>query len=53
MWLDPSPGAVDKPPAEAVAITYATALFAFPVVWIALIFLDPAAQTAAAALALR
>jgi len=53
MWLDPSPGATDKPPAEAVAITYATALFAFPAVLIALIVLDPAAQTAAAALALR
>ncbi|MDB5480340.1 MAG: NADH-quinone oxidoreductase subunit NuoN [Caulobacteraceae bacterium] len=53
MWLDPSPGATDAPPAEAVAITYATALFAFPAVLIALIVLDPAAQTAATSLALR
>jgi NADH-quinone oxidoreductase subunit N len=53
MWLDPSPGATDHPPAEAVAVTYATALFAFPAVLIALIVLDPAAQTAATALALR
>jgi NADH-quinone oxidoreductase subunit N len=53
MWFDPSPGAIDTPPAEAVAITYATALFAFPVVLVALIVLDPAAQTAAAALAMR
>jgi NADH-quinone oxidoreductase subunit N len=53
MWLDPSPGATDTPPGEALAITYATALFAFPAVLIALIVLDPAAQTAATALALR
>jgi NADH-quinone oxidoreductase subunit N len=53
MWLDPSPGAVDTPPPEAVAITYATALFAFPAVLIALIVLDPAAQTAANAIAMR
>jgi NADH-quinone oxidoreductase subunit N len=53
MWFDPSPGATDAPPAEAVAITYAAALFAFPAVLIALIVLDPAAQTAATALALR
>jgi NADH-quinone oxidoreductase subunit N len=54
MWFDPSPpGVLDKSPPEAVAITYATALFAFPVVLIALIVLDPAAQTAAAAIAMR
>jgi NADH-quinone oxidoreductase subunit N len=53
MWLDPSPGATDTPPPEAVAITYVTALFAFPAVLIALIVLDPAAQTAATALAMR
>ncbi|HLZ84175.1 MAG TPA: proton-conducting transporter membrane subunit, partial [Caulobacteraceae bacterium] len=53
MWLDPSPGATDAPPAEAVAITYAAALFACPAVLIALIVLDPAAQAAATALPLR
>ena len=53
MWLDPSPGAIDRPPGEALAVTYATALFAFPAVLVALIVLDPAAQSAATALALR
>jgi NADH-quinone oxidoreductase subunit N len=53
MWFDPSPGATDAPPPEAVAVTYVTALFACPAVLIALIVLDPAAQSAATALALR
>ncbi len=53
MWLDPSPGATDAPPLEATVVTYAAALFAFPAVLGALIALDPLAQTAAAALALR
>ena len=47
MWLDPAPGPTDPPPAEAVTVTYATALFAFPVVLIALIYLDPLARSAA------
>jgi NADH-quinone oxidoreductase subunit N len=53
MWLDPSPGATDAPPLEASVVTYGAALFAFPAVLFALITLDPWAQAAAAALALR
>jgi len=53
MWLDPSLGATDAPPLEATVVTYGAALFAFPVVLVALIVLDPWAHTAAAALALR
>jgi NADH-quinone oxidoreductase subunit N len=53
MWLDPSPGATDAPPLEAKVITYAAALFAFPGVLVALIFIDPLAHAAAAALALH
>ena len=53
MWLDPAPGATDKPPAEAVAVTYASALFAFPVVMLALVALYPWARAAAAALVTR
>jgi NADH-quinone oxidoreductase subunit N len=53
MWLDPTPGATDTPPGEATAVTYASALFAFPVVMIALIALDPWARAAAAALVAR
>jgi NADH-quinone oxidoreductase subunit N len=50
MWMDPSPGPVDPPPATATAIAYAAAWFAFPVVLIALIWIDPAARLAAAAI---
>jgi NADH-quinone oxidoreductase subunit N len=50
MWLDPAPGQTDAPPAEAVAVSYASALFAFPAVMIALIALDPWARAAAASL---
>jgi NADH-quinone oxidoreductase subunit N len=50
MWLDPAPGPTDAPPAEATAITYAAALFAFPVVLVALVFIDPHATSAAMAL---
>jgi NADH-quinone oxidoreductase subunit N len=53
MWLDPSPGATDAPPLEARAATYVCALFAFPGVLIALMFIDPMAQAAAVALASR
>ncbi len=53
MWLDPAPGQTDKPTGEAVAVTYASAFFAFPVVLLALALLDPAAQAAAVALAQR
>jgi NADH-quinone oxidoreductase subunit N len=53
MWLDPAPGATDAPAVEAVAVTYASALFAFPAVMAALIALDPWARAAAAALVAR
>lgn len=53
MWLDPAPGNTDTPPREAVAVTYASAIFAFPAVMIALIALDPWAHAAAAALVAR
>jgi NADH-quinone oxidoreductase subunit N len=50
MWLDPAPeGPIDRPAGGAVAIAYATALFAFPAVMAALIVLDGLANTAAIA----
>jgi NADH-quinone oxidoreductase subunit N len=53
MWIDPTPGQTDVPPREAVAITYASALFAFPAVMVALVALYPWARTAADSLILR
>ena len=50
MWLDASPGATEKPPLEARAIGILAALFCFPVCILALIWLDPLARAAAAAL---
>ncbi|MGH6957026.1 MAG: NADH-quinone oxidoreductase subunit NuoN [Caulobacteraceae bacterium] len=47
MWLDPPPGETEAPPGGAVAIAYATALFAFPAVMAALIALDPLSMSAA------
>ena len=52
MWFDPSPGATDKPPVEANAIALTSALFAFPVVIVALHSLDILAERAARALGL-
>jgi NADH-quinone oxidoreductase subunit N len=52
MWFDGSVGGVDKPPIEARSIAIALALFSFPIVLAALIWLDPLAATAAAALGL-
>ncbi|CAN5386624.1 NADH-quinone oxidoreductase subunit NuoN [soil metagenome] len=49
MWFDAPTGAVDKPQPTARAIGFAAALFSFPVVLVALIWLDPAARAAAAA----
>jgi NADH-quinone oxidoreductase subunit N len=49
MWFDPAPGAVDASPADAKGVAYAAALFSFPVVLVALVFLDPAARLAASA----
>jgi NADH-quinone oxidoreductase subunit N len=53
IWLDPSPGPVDKAPVDAKTVAYLCALFAFPGVIIALTWLDPLAATAGAALSLR
>ncbi len=53
MWFDPPAGAVDASPFDAKAVAYAAALFSFPVVLVALAFLDPAATAAAAALGTR
>jgi NADH-quinone oxidoreductase subunit N len=50
MWLDPSPGRTDAPPLAATAISYAAALFALPLVWIALIWIDPLSRVAAQAI---
>jgi NADH-quinone oxidoreductase subunit N len=50
MWFDPPAGDVDVSPIDAKAVAYAAALFSFPVVLVALAFLDPAATAAAAAL---
>jgi len=52
MWFDGSAGTTDKPPFEAKAIAIATALFAFPVVMLALIWLNPLAERAAHAFGL-
>ena len=52
MWFDPSPGAADAPPADALWIGMGAALFSFPLVMIALGPLDMAARTAARAFGL-
>lgn len=52
MWFDVSQGATDKPPAEARLIGFGLALFSFPVVLLALTWIDPLAQAAAAAFGL-
>jgi NADH-quinone oxidoreductase subunit N len=49
MWFDPAPSGTDAPPGGAVAIAYAAALFALPLVMGALIALDPLSLSAAAA----
>ncbi len=53
MWLDPAIAPTDVPPREARIVTYGAALFALPVVMIALKGLDPLAHAAAAVLILR
>jgi NADH-quinone oxidoreductase subunit N len=53
MWFEPAPegtAAVDKPAPEIKGLAYAAALFSFPLVLIALVWLDPLAKAAAAAL---
>jgi len=52
MWFDGSAGATDKPPVGANAIAVVTALFAFPVVIVALTWLNPLAERAAHAFGL-
>ncbi|TAJ73818.1 MAG: NADH-quinone oxidoreductase subunit NuoN [Phenylobacterium sp.] len=52
MWFDGSVGVTDKPPVEAKTIAIATALFAFPVVIVALVWLNPLAERAAHAFGL-
>jgi NADH-quinone oxidoreductase subunit N len=52
MWFDASQGATDRPPLEARAIGVALALFSFPVVMVALAWIDPWAHAAAAAFGL-
>jgi NADH-quinone oxidoreductase subunit N len=52
MWFDASEGATDRPPLEARAIGVTLALFSFPVVMVALAWLDPLAHAAAAAFGL-
>jgi NADH-quinone oxidoreductase subunit N len=52
MWFDPPAGETDSPSPSAKGVAYTAALFCFPVVLVALAALDPAAMTAARALAL-
>jgi len=52
MWFDDTAGATEAPPAEARAIAVGLALFSFPLVMGALVWLDPLAKAAAAALGL-
>jgi NADH-quinone oxidoreductase subunit N len=49
MWFEPAEGGVDKPALEIKAIAFGAALFSFPLVLIALVWLDPLAQAAARA----
>ena len=48
MWFEPAEGGSDKPAVEVKAIAYGAALFSFPLVLVALIWLDPLAKAAAA-----
>lgn len=49
MWFDPAPGATEKPPLTAQTIAIGAALFSFPVVLVALSWLEPLALAASAA----
>lgn len=49
MWFDASTGSVDAPSPSARAVGFAAAIFSFPMVLVALVWLDPAAKAAAAA----
>ena len=52
MWFDPAAGATDAPPLEAKGIGLAMALFSFPLVLAALVWIYPAAGRAAHAFGL-
>ena len=52
MWFDAAPGGTDKVPGEAQVIAIGAAIFTFPVVMGALVFLDPLAKAAAVAFGL-
>ncbi|MBS0491447.1 MAG: NADH-quinone oxidoreductase subunit NuoN [Proteobacteria bacterium] len=52
MWFDNAPSGTDALPREAQVVAISAALFTFPVVMGALIFLDPLAKAAAAAFGL-
>jgi len=49
IWFDASTGSVDAPSPSARAVGFAAAIFSFPIVLVALIWIDPAAKAAAAA----
>jgi NADH-quinone oxidoreductase subunit N len=53
MWFDPAPGRTDAPAGEARVVALSLALFSFPLVLVAMTYLDPLAATAAAALRLQ
>jgi NADH-quinone oxidoreductase subunit N len=52
MWFDAAPGPTDAPAPEAKFVALVLALFTFPVVLVALKFLDPLAAIAAQAFGL-
>jgi len=52
IWFDPAEGATDRPAPEARVIAVALALFSFPLVMLALVFIDPLAAQAARAFGL-
>jgi len=52
MWFDAAPARTDAPPVEVRAIAISAALFSFPLVLGALVFIDPLAKAAAAAFGL-
>jgi NADH-quinone oxidoreductase subunit N len=52
MWFDKAVGTPDAAPGEAKAVAYAAALFSFPLVLGALVFIDPLAAAAARAFGL-
>lgn len=52
MWFDNAPSGTDELPREAQVVAISAALFTFPVVMGALIFIDPLAKAAAAAFGL-